>query len=154
MARNCNNEEEGEGGSKVAKKEDTTEEPKEDKILEEELIPQYKVTEVHVAGLKTEPGKKKLWGSSNQQQSGSRWLLANGMEKKNKHPLMKSKAVAKSSAPASSSPTTTTVNPGETLWSISSHVHGTRAKWKELAALNPHIRNPNVIFPNETIRLR
>ncbi|KAL2467609.1 Wall-associated receptor kinase 2 [Forsythia ovata] len=50
----------------VAKKEDTTEEPKEDKILEKELIPQYKVTEVHVAGLKTEPGKKKLWGSSNQ----------------------------------------------------------------------------------------
>ncbi|KAL2534324.1 hypothetical protein Adt_07675 [Abeliophyllum distichum] len=154
--RNCNNEEEEEKGgcSKVAKKEDITEEPKEDKILEQELIPQYKVTEVHVAGLKTEPGKKKLWGSSNQQQSGSRWLLANGMGKKNKHPLMKSKAVAKSSAPASSSPMTTTVNPGETLWSISSRVHGTGAKWKELAALNPHIRNPNVIFPNETIRLR
>ncbi|CAI9765952.1 unnamed protein product [Fraxinus pennsylvanica] len=149
--RNCNDDEEG--GHKAAKKEDITDEPKEDKILEEELIPQYKVTEVHVAGLKTEPGKKKLWGSSNQQ-SGSRWLLANGMGKKNKHPLMKSKAVAKSSAPASSSPVTTTVNPGETLWSISSRVHGTGAKWKELAALNPHIRNPNVIFPNETIRLR
>ncbi|CAB4288195.1 unnamed protein product [Prunus armeniaca] len=61
---------------------------------------------------------------------------------------MKSKAAPKSSAPA-----TTKVQPGDTLWSISSRVHGTGEKWKELAALNPHIRNPNVIFPNEMIRL-
>lgn len=135
------------------KKEDISEEPKEEKVLEEEQIPQFKITEVHVAGLKTEPGKKKLWGSNTQQQSGSRWLLANGMGKKNKHPLMKSKAGAKSSLPVPSQETTT-VQPGETLWSISSRVHGTGAKWKELAALNPHIRNPNIIFPNETIRLR
>ena len=45
---------------------------KEDKIPEEEAIPQFKITEVHVAGLKTELGKKKLWGTSTQQQSGSR----------------------------------------------------------------------------------
>ncbi|XP_022842531.1 protein PLASTID MOVEMENT IMPAIRED 1-RELATED 1-like [Olea europaea var. sylvestris] len=153
--RNCD-EEDQEEEPETSKIEGIVDEPEEDKILEEELVPQYKVTEVHVAGLKAEPGKKKLWGSSNQQQSGSRWLLANGMGKKNKHPLMKSKAVAKSSAPASSSsssPVTTTANPGDTLWSISSRVHGNGAKWKELAALNPHIRNPNVIFPNETIRL-
>ncbi|KAL3535559.1 hypothetical protein ACH5RR_004020 [Cinchona calisaya] len=138
-------------------KKDIKEEPKEEKVLEEEQIPQFKITEVHVAGLKMEPGKKKLWGSNTQQQqSGSRWLLANGMGKKNKHPLMKSKAGAKSSSSSSSvpSPETTTVQPGETLWSISSRVHGTGAKWKELAALNPHIRNPNIILPNETIRLR
>ncbi|KAK6941327.1 NT-type C2 domain [Dillenia turbinata] len=124
------------------------------KAIEEEGIPQFKITEVHVAGLKTEPepGKKKLWGSSSQQQSGSRWLLANGMGKTNKHPFMKSKAVGKSST--ASAPATATVQPGDTLWSISSRVHGTGAKWKELAALNPHIRNPNVIFPNEKIRLR
>ncbi|CAI9779882.1 unnamed protein product [Fraxinus pennsylvanica] len=152
--RKCD-EEDQEEELETSKKEGMVDEPKEDKIFEE-LIPQYKVTEVHVAGLKAEPGKKKLWGSTNQQQSGSRWLLANGMGKKNKHPLMKSKAVVKSSAPASSSssPVTTTVNPGDTLWSISSRVNGNGAKWKELAALNPHIRNPNVIFPNETIRLR
>uniref|UniRef100_A0A5B7B3A4 LysM domain-containing protein n=1 Tax=Davidia involucrata TaxID=16924 RepID=A0A5B7B3A4_DAVIN len=134
--------------SEPAKKEQLKEETKEEKLHEEEGIPQFKITEVHVAGLKTEPGKKKLWGSSTQQQSGSRWLLANGMGKSNKHPFMKSKTVAKSSSPA-----TTTVQPGDTLWSISSRVHGTGAKWKELAALNPHIRNPNIIFPNETIRL-
>ncbi|KAK4415725.1 protein PLASTID MOVEMENT IMPAIRED 1-RELATED 1 [Sesamum alatum] len=95
---------------KPSKKEKIIEKPKEDEIHEEELIPQYKITEVRVAGPKTEPDKKKLWGSTNQQQSGSRWLLANGMGKKNKHPLMKSKAVA---------PMTTTAQPKNTLWSIS-----------------------------------
>ncbi|KAL1531344.1 protein PLASTID MOVEMENT IMPAIRED 1-RELATED 1-like [Salvia divinorum] len=134
-----------------AKEDNVAEKQTEDKSNEEEQIPQYKITEVHVAGLKAEQGKKKLWGSANQQQSGSRWLLANGMGKKNKHPLMKSKGAPKSSA---SAPTSTTVQPGETLWSISSRVHGSGAKWKELAELNPHIRNPNVILPNETIRLR
>ncbi|CAA2963471.1 Hypothetical predicted protein [Olea europaea subsp. europaea] len=147
QVRNYDKEEE-EG--KTAKTENIIEEIKEDKIHEEEPVPQYKITEVHVAGLKTETGKTKLWGSSNQQKSGSRWLLANGMGKK-KHPLMKSKVVANSSAPASSQ-ATTTVQPGDTLWSISSRVHGTGAKWKELAALNPHIRNPNLVFPNEKIR--
>lgn len=142
-----NSKEEDDESVSVAK-EDLKDEKKEEQISEEEAIPQFKITEVHVAGLKTEPGKKKLWGTSTQQQSGSRWLLANGMGKNNKHPFMKSKAVSKSTSPA-----TTTVQPGETLWSISSRVHGTGAKWKELAALNPHIRNPNVIFPNETIRL-
>lgn len=121
---------------------------KEEKVVKEEVVPQFKITEVHVAGLKTEPGKKKLWGNTTQQQSGSRWLLASGMGKSNKHPFMKSKTVSKSPQ------ATTTVQPGDTLWSISSRVHGTGAKWKELAALNPHIRNPNVIFPNETIRLQ
>ncbi|OVA08387.1 Peptidoglycan-binding lysin domain [Macleaya cordata] len=138
--------------------ETVTEEPKDEKVEEkkeeeEEGIPQFKITEVHVAGLKTEPDKKKLWGSTSQQQSGSRWLLASGMGKTKKNPFMKSKAVTKSSAPQVTT-TTTTVQPGDTLWSISSRVHGTGAKWKDLAKLNPHIRNPNVIFPNETIRLR
>lgn len=123
-------------------------EKKEEKKEEEEVVPQFKITEVHVAGLKTEPGKKKLWGTTTQQQSGSRWLLASGMGKSNKHPFMKSKAVPKSPQ------VTASVQPGDTLWSISSRIHGNGAKWKELAALNPHIRNPNVIFPNETIRLR
>lgn len=142
-----NNEEDDESESEVK---EVPEKVKEEKFSEEEGIPQYRITEVHVAGLKTEPGKKKLWGTKTQQQSGSRWLLANGMGKSNKHPVMKSKAVSKSAA----APLTTTVQPGDTFWSISSRIHGTGAKWKELAALNPHIRNPNVIFPNETIRLK
>ncbi|KAL3368906.1 hypothetical protein AABB24_009619 [Solanum stoloniferum] len=134
-------------------KNDSNVDIKEEKIPEVESIAQYKITEVHVAGLKSEQGKKKLWGSTTQEQSGSRWLVANGMGKKNKHPFMKSKAANKSSKEAASS-ATTTVQPGDTLWSISSRVHGTGTKWKDIAALNPHIRNPNVILPNETIRLR
>lgn len=140
-----NNEEDDE--TEVITKHEKVDEEKK----EEESIAQFKITEVHVTGLKTEPGKKKLWGTKTQQQSGSRWLLATGMGKSNKHPFMKSKSVVKASAQATP---TTTVQPGETLWSISSRVHGTEAKWKELAALNPHTRNPNVIFPNEKIRLR
>ncbi|KAE8675961.1 myosin-Vb-like [Hibiscus syriacus] len=72
---------------------------KEENASHEEGIPQFRFTEVHVAGLKTEPGKKKLWGTKSQQQSGSRWLLANGMGKSNKHTLLKSKA-PKSSTPS------------------------------------------------------
>ncbi|XWS72226.1 hypothetical protein CRYUN_Cryun02cG0021800 [Craigia yunnanensis] len=144
-----NDNQEDDDSEFAVKEEVKMEEMKEEKASQEEGIPQFRITEVHVAGLKTEPGKKKLWGSTTQQQSGSRWLLANGMGKSNKHPLLKSKAASKSSTPS-----TTKVQPGDTLWSISSRIHGTGAKWKELAALNPHIRNPNVIFPNETIKLR
>ncbi|XP_050382202.1 protein PLASTID MOVEMENT IMPAIRED 1-RELATED 1 [Argentina anserina] len=142
------NEEDDESGSVV--KDDIKEEKKDEKLPEEESIPQFKIAEVHVAGLKTEPGKKKLWGNTNQQQSGSRWLVANGMGKNIKHPFLKSKG----KAPLKSSTSATTkAQPGDTLWSISARVHGDGSKWKELAALNPHIRNPNVIIPNETIRL-
>ncbi|KAI9081194.1 hypothetical protein K1719_036953 [Acacia pycnantha] len=71
------------------------------------------------------------------------------MGKSNKHPLMKSKV-----APKSGVLTTTKVQPGDTLWSISSRVYGSGSKWKELAAVNPHIRNPNVVISDKTIRLK
>ncbi|KAK4758369.1 hypothetical protein SAY87_019670 [Trapa incisa] len=147
-----NDDEDAEQVSKSTKMDEIEDGKGEEKVSDQEEIQQFKITEVHVAGLKIDPGKKKLWGTATQQQSGSRWLLANGMGKSNKHPLMKSKPVSKSSN--NTNPATTKVQRGDTLWSISSRVHGTGAKWKELAALNPHIRNPNVIFPNETIRLR
>ncbi|GER57676.1 ATP synthase subunit b [Striga asiatica] len=86
--------------------ENVVEKKTKDEVREEEVvIPEYKITEVSVAGLKAEEGsKKKLWGSSvNQQQTGSRWLLASGMGKKNsKNQVMKSKSS------------------GDALWSISS----------------------------------
>nr|KYP62220.1 hypothetical protein KK1_016746 [Cajanus cajan] len=148
IRKNNDDDDENEIVAKVETK-DTKKEEKGSEEKEEEGIPQFRITEVHVAGMKPEPQKKKLWGTSSQQQSGSRWLLANGMGKSNnKLSLMKSKAVSKSNAPV-----TTKVQPGDTLWSISSRIYGTRGKWKELAALNPHIRNPNVIIPNDTIRL-
>ncbi|XP_024959971.1 protein PLASTID MOVEMENT IMPAIRED 1-RELATED 1 isoform X2 [Cynara cardunculus var. scolymus] len=112
----------------------------EEKIPVEESVsvPQFKITEVHVAGVKTEPSKKQIWGSNTkQQQAGSRWLVANGMGKKNaKHPLMKSKAAGASDKSSSGS-----------LWSISSK--GKKGSMK----VDPPVRNPNVILPNETVKL-
>ncbi|KAG5116761.1 hypothetical protein JHK84_042874 [Glycine max] len=142
IRKNYDEDDESEIVAKVEMK-DTEKEEKSSE--EDEGIPQFRITEVHVAGLKPEPQKKKLWGTSSQQQSGSRWLLANGMGKSNnKLSLMKSKAASKSNAPV-----TTKGQPGgDSLWSISSRIDGARGKWKELAALNPHIRNPNVIIPN------
>ncbi|KAL9263755.1 PLASTID MOVEMENT IMPAIRED 1-RELATED 1-like protein [Drosera capensis] len=86
-----------------------TKEKKQDENILEEVIPQCKITDVHLSGLKTEPEKKKLWGGKLQQKSGSRWLLANGMGKSNKHPLLKAKVVTRSSKPQASS----------SFWSIS-----------------------------------
>ncbi|RAL51134.1 hypothetical protein DM860_005490 [Cuscuta australis] len=158
----------GDDGEKLEGEEECGSVKKEETVVteqEEQNIPQYKITEVHVAGLNTEEcnnnnnnnnkttTKKKLWGTTTQQQSGSRWLLANGMGKKNKHPLMKTKAGGGGSRAAALPPASTTVQPGETLWSVSSRVYGSGSKWKEIAALNPHIRNPNVIFPGKTVRL-
>ncbi|CBI20683.3 unnamed protein product, partial [Vitis vinifera] len=120
-------------------------EPSNKKEEDEELISQFKITQVHVAGVNTEPGRKKLWCSASQHQSGFRWLLANGIDKTNKHVLSKSKVIVKASSQVRAQ-----VWPGEILWSISCRFNGTRAKWKELAALNLHIRNPDVIFPSET----
>ena len=130
---------EGEADGKIK------EEKEEDK---EELTSQFKITQVHVSGVNTEPGRKNLWCSALQHQSGFRWLLANGMDKTNKHVFSKSKGIVKSSSQMRAK-----VWPGEILWSISCRFNGTRAKWKELAALDLHVRNPDVIFPNESARL-
>ncbi|KAE8666870.1 myosin-Vb-like [Hibiscus syriacus] len=128
--------------SKYALKKQMKMEDMKEENSSQEKEPQFRIIEVHVAGLKTEPGKSKLWGTTTQQQSGSRWLLANGMGKSYKHSPFASSFASKPSIRS-----TTKVQPGDTLWSISSHIHGTGAKWKELAAPNPHIRNPNIIFP-------
>ncbi|CAK7352522.1 unnamed protein product [Dovyalis caffra] len=128
-----NNDEEDESDS-VLKQE--VEKQTGEKALEEEGIPQFQITEVHIAGMKAEPGKRKLWGTMTQQQSGSRWLLANGMGKGNKNPIVKSKGVSTKSA----APPMAKVQRGDSLWSISSRVNGTGTKWKE-----PHKRNPNSV---------
>ncbi|KAI4377057.1 hypothetical protein MLD38_014748 [Melastoma candidum] len=143
-------DEDEESTTTLAVKEEVKEEEV-SKVVLEEAVPRFQITEVHVVGLKTEPGKKKLWGTTNQQQSGSRWLLANGMGKSSKQPFTKPKlGGSKFSGPA-----TTKVQPGDTLWSISARVLGSGSKWKELSALNPHIRNPNIILPAETtLKLR
>ena len=121
---------------KTDEEEKETEVVKEDKtVLEEQGIPQYKISEVHVTGMKSETDKKPCGVKSQHQQvqSGSRWLMANGMGKgNNKLPLMKPK-------PGS-------IKSGDKLWSVS----GSGSKWKELGKmgkLSAHKRNPNVIMP-------
>lgn len=111
----------------------------EEKIEEEDSVPQFKVTEVHVAGFKSEPEKTKPWGNQTQQQSGSRWLLGAGMGKSNKHPLLKSKAIAKPAKDAAG-------QQGDTLWSISSRVHGPGTRWGELTGSK---RNPNILLQKD-----
>jgi hypothetical protein len=111
----------------------------EEQIKEEDSVPQFKVTEVHVAGFKSEPEKTKPWGNQTQQQSGSRWLLGAGMGKSNKNPLLKSKAIAKPTKDAAG-------QQGDTLWSISSRVHGPGTRWGELTGSK---RNPNILLQKD-----
>lgn len=115
-----------------------------------EEVSQFTITQVHVAGFTSEEvDKKTSWSNPKQQQSGSRWLIASGMGKSAKHPILKSKQGAKPMPPSK-----TKVKTGDTLWSISSRAFGDGGRWKEIASLNPHIRNPNIILPNDTLKLR
>lgn len=124
-------EEEEDDEVKELKVEDKVVVVEEDKVL----VGKFKVVEVHVAGVKSESesvgGKKGIWGSNvKEQKAGSRWLVANGMGKKNgKHPLMKAKGSEKSSG---------------SFWSVSSKGKG---------KVEVPVRNPNVIIPNETVKL-
>lgn len=110
--------------------------------------PQFKIVGVTVAGLNTNQTSSVAarkpevgWGSRKQLQAGSRWLTAQGMQKATKaHPALKGKAAQ------------VKVQPGDSLWSISARVHGSGSKWKDIARLNPHIRNPDIIFPDTSIR--
>jgi hypothetical protein len=111
-----------------------------EKVEGEEVatIPQYKINEVHVAGFQTEPepvpDKKNPWSNGLQQQSGSRWLIAAGMGKGNKHPLLSSKTGNSSSAKPGK---------GDALWSISSRVQGNGSR-----------RNPNIWLSNKAGRMK
>ncbi|KAJ9550467.1 hypothetical protein OSB04_014512 [Centaurea solstitialis] len=97
--------------------------------------PAFKITEVHVAGFRADPGKK--------QQSGSRWLHSSGMtgSRTKNYPLTKSNALVRSSLRLMNK-----VKHEEMLWSISSYVHGEVAKWKELSGLSLYARNPDIVF--------
>eukprot|EP00252_Welwitschia_mirabilis_P006458 TRINITY_DN17343_c0_g1_i2.p1 TRINITY_DN17343_c0_g1~~TRINITY_DN17343_c0_g1_i2.p1 ORF type:complete len:387 (-),score=86.15 TRINITY_DN17343_c0_g1_i2:192-1352(-) len=114
--------------------------------LEEISIPhkveesQFRITQVHVAGLTTEKEDiKKTWGNPKQQQSGSRWLLANGMGKSAKHPFLRSKQGV-------TMPSKAKGKPGDSLWSISSRVFPDGGRGKEGPAMKSHVRNPNIIL--------
>ncbi|CAM8961237.1 unnamed protein product [Rhodiola kirilowii] len=123
-----------------------TKETKEEKSGEDEGMAQYRITEVHVAGLKVDSAKNKLLGSKTHQQSGSRWLVANGMGKPNKHPLLKSKAVSKPNVPGPAAA-------NDSLWSISSLFWGRGSKRNESSDANSLKRNPDIVFETKAVKL-
>ena len=114
----------------------------------EECTPFFKITEVHLAGLNTEPDKQHLWGTKAQQQSGTRWLLASGTANSNKNTFSKSKAIVRFYPPVMRK-----MQAGNVLWSLTSYVHEAGTSLKELADLGPHSRNPNVIFQTKVSNL-
>ncbi|KAF8040648.1 hypothetical protein BT93_B2773 [Corymbia citriodora subsp. variegata] len=109
-------------------------------------ISSFRITELHLAGIDAEPGKKHSWGTTRQQQLGTRWLLASGLGKATKQPLAKSKAVVKSSLGVK-----TKVPRADILWSISPFPYGNESNSKK-SGITAHIRNPDIIFLNESIR--
>ncbi|MFA5858262.1 MAG: LysM peptidoglycan-binding domain-containing protein [Elusimicrobiota bacterium] len=46
-----------------------------------------------------------------------------------------------------------TVNTGDSLWKIATDKYGTGFEWKKIWTANPGIKNPNLIFPGDTILL-
>lgn len=114
---------------------------KEEEMKEESSI-WFKITEVNLSGLNTEPGRIPRWCTKTQQQSGARWLVANGMSKSNKNPFPRSKAIV-----VSYPQMIKMVKNRDTLWSLSSRLNDTETKWNELAGFTSHTRNPDVIFP-------
>ncbi|ANM71065.1 light-independent protochlorophyllide reductase subunit [Arabidopsis thaliana] len=76
----------------------------------------WRITEIGLAGLKIEPGADHPWCTKSQQQSGSRWLLANGTDKTIKCQASESKVIIVSNVQA-------TRKRLDTLWSIISDRH-------------------------------
>ncbi|CAI9755735.1 unnamed protein product [Fraxinus pennsylvanica] len=121
-------------------------EPKQ-KEIHEHHIPWFKILDIHLAGLNVELDDKQLWGTRRQHQSGSRWLFSSGMTANNKLSISISNAIVKSSTQI-----TRKACPGDVLWSISSNTQDEAATWDEAVALNIHVRNPDIHFPNEFVR--
>ncbi|KAI5057713.1 hypothetical protein GOP47_0027728 [Adiantum capillus-veneris] len=92
--------------------------------------PLFKITGVHLAGVKaSQENRRPGWGSQRQIRAATRWLLANGMSKP--------KGVSTSRAK---------LRQGDCLWSISAQLLGSANKWKDLRKRNPHMRNPDVLY--------
>lgn len=90
----------------------------------------FKITGVHMAGLKaSQDNRRPGWGSQRQLRAATRWLLANGMSKPKGIFTSKSK-----------------LKQGDCLWSISAQLLGSGNKRKDLMKLNPHVRNPDVLY--------
>ncbi|KAL7593590.1 hypothetical protein Lser_V15G33670 [Lactuca serriola] len=96
------------------------------------IKPVFKINEIHVTGFRVDLQKN---------QSGSRWLHSSGMNGK-----MKRRQFSKSNALVKSSIRSMNMKHEETLWSVSSYVHGEVSKWKELSGMSLYVRNPDIVF--------
>ena len=97
----------------------------------------FKLDDIHLLGVNSEPNRMQFWGTTTQQQSGSRWLLSSGMGRNFKLPISKSKAIVTFSSKA---PT------GDILWSISSDIHG-EGMISASTASSSYKRNFDVVIP-------
>ena len=59
------------------------------------------------------------------------------------------------SRPASSTPKTYTVKPGDTLWAIAKKTLGDGGRWREIYNNNTNVigKDPNLIFPGQVLRI-
>lgn len=121
------------------------------KLVEENWDPpMFNIKGVHVSGLKLDEKKKVqrvIWGSQKhqyQKTTASRWLLANGMAKNSRH----TNSVLKSNAQQHSA----SIKAGEFLWSISARLNSSRTG--STTVLNSHLRNPDIVIPNQALLRR
>eukprot|EP00899_Mesostigma_viride_P002422 jgi/Mesvir1/12180/Mv00422-RA.1 len=117
---------------------------------EEETEERYRITGVHLCGLDTGRNRRGV-----DTRAGT-YILGGG-KKGQSHPMMHKRAGRGSAWGGGNQARVkqkTTVQKGDTLWSISAKVYGDGTKWKEVYKKNPHIRNPDIILPNERINLR
>lgn len=56
-------------------------------------------------------------------------------------------------SPTPSSPTSYTVKSGDCLWTIAKKLYGNGADYKKIAAANPGISSPNLIYPGQTLTI-
>lgn len=109
-------------------------------------VPRFRISEVHVAGLKLEVDDMHI-SIRRQLQMGSRWLTSNGMISKGKHLFSSSTAIIKPSSLLLKK------LPCDILWSVTSPVQCTMVESKCFRPLNLNFRNPDVVFPHESVRL-
>lgn len=60
---------------------------------------------------------------------------------------------ARETGTGAANPKTYTVVRGDCLWSIAKKFYGSGAEYKKLAAANPFIKNPNLIYPGQVLTI-
>uniref|UniRef100_A0A7N0UZN6 C2 NT-type domain-containing protein n=1 Tax=Kalanchoe fedtschenkoi TaxID=63787 RepID=A0A7N0UZN6_KALFE len=105
-------------------------------------VHEFKIMEVHVAGIDSQAHKKLLWASTMQQQYGIRWLMSSGMNKPSKtKPSLNSKEMVRYTPPV-----VNRTSPQDKLWSISYSVPEKATNLDHFRPANSFIRNPDIIF--------